>query len=73
MGLGRKVILLYIKVFLIIFFIGIFLPYLINYLINTLTENSILHNNSIYVLDNDFKRKTYFEIFIKLFSKIIDF
>lgn len=73
MGFGRKVIMLYIKVFLIIFFIGIFLPYIINHLINILTKNSILHNNSIYVLDYDIKRKNYFEILIKLFSKITDF
>lgn len=69
----RKLFFLYVKVFIIIIFIGFFIPYMLNILINLITYNNFPFNNSIYVIDNNTGNRTFFNLIIKLISKMIEF
>lgn len=73
MGVRKKTIILYVKIFLLLFIIGIVFPYIINSFLNNLMNNSLSHDNSIFVMDREVRGRTFLDEFIKIFNKMFDF
>lgn len=74
MNVNKQLVFLYFKVFFILILIGVILPYVVNLLVNMIPiDNKIISDNCIYVMHNYSNIGSFFYIFIKLLSKIIDF
>jgi hypothetical protein len=72
---GKKLFVLYLKIFIIILLIGIILPYLIDVVLNliVLIHEKNQPGNSIFVFKQSGYEKSYIYYIIKLLEKIIDF
>ena len=72
---GRKLLKLYLKIFIIILLIGLALPYVIDFILNlvVIINKGSKPGTSIFVFNYQDSQRDYFYYVFKLLEKIIDF